>query len=479
MISQKLRMSLGAAALIATFVALAPAASAATKDYHPDAEARTFATTAGGWTGSSEYTNGLCQLQPLVCPGITNSYVSSGGTGGASDGYLRSNFSGLTSVLATSRAIYTSPEFVYDGVSGAQPDRISFTLDRRTDAGALLQLLDDANLSVFLDDSSNGISLPIVSRQEIANVTNFTSLARVNVAPEQLTIGDTYRIRIVTELDVPVGVIPEANFDYDNVLLRAATGGDDSDDDGVPDDEDNCPGVPNPDQTDSDGDGIGDACDDTPGEPDVDGDGVPDSQDNCVTTPNPDQADSDGDGSGDVCDDDNRQGPASCRGDASINQFRGTNNDDRLRGSPGRDAIFGVGGNDSLAGLGGNDCLSGGPGNDKANGGPGNDKVQGESGNDVLRGAGGKDSVRGGPGRDLIRGGSKRDRIFGGAGKDKLMGQAGRDRINSAGDNTRDIVNCGKGKKDRAVVEVIDKVSRNCEKVTFRGKGSKKANKRR
>jgi hypothetical protein len=35
----------------------------------------------------------------------------------------------------------------------------------------------------------------------------------------------------------------------------------DSDGDGVADSEDNCPSVPNPDQTDTDGDGVGDVCD--------------------------------------------------------------------------------------------------------------------------------------------------------------------------------------------------------------------------
>jgi hypothetical protein len=74
----------------------------------------------------------------------------------------------------------------------------------------------------------------------------------------------------------------------------------DSDNDGVPDDTDNCPSVPNPDQTDTDlayVDDGGDACDD-----DDDNDGWSDDDDNCPLIPNPNQEDQDGDGVGDDCD---------------------------------------------------------------------------------------------------------------------------------------------------------------------------------
>ena len=86
----------------------------------------------------------------------------------------------------------------------------------------------------------------------------------------------------------------------------------DTDDDGIPDQIDNCLLVPNPDQANWDTDRLGNACDD-----DDDGDGIKDiddfdhdndtildTVDNCLLVANLSQDDLDDDGIGDLCDDD-------------------------------------------------------------------------------------------------------------------------------------------------------------------------------
>jgi hypothetical protein len=72
---------------------------------------------------------------------------------------------------------------------------------------------------------------------------------------------------------------------YALLVLERSVGGAcvDSDGDGVCDADDNCPAVPNPDQSDKDKDGVGDVCD------------------NCPDVANPGQEDSNGNGIGDAC----------------------------------------------------------------------------------------------------------------------------------------------------------------------------------
>jgi hypothetical protein len=84
--------------------------------------------------------------------------------------------------------------------------------------------------------------------------------------------------KIVQPPRQPVG----AAYAFDDVRITFGPPVD-TDGDGVPDDEDNCPVTPNPSQRDEDGDGLGDDCD------------------NCPRAFNPDQADRDDNLIGDAC----------------------------------------------------------------------------------------------------------------------------------------------------------------------------------
>jgi len=74
----------------------------------------------------------------------------------------------------------------------------------------------------------------------------------------------------------------------------------DRDNDGVSDDDDNCPAVSNSNQANTYGDDRGDACEPEP-IPDRDSDGVPDDDDNCPAVSNSNQANTYGDDRGDAC----------------------------------------------------------------------------------------------------------------------------------------------------------------------------------
>ncbi|WP_435369299.1 thrombospondin type 3 repeat-containing protein [Thalassolituus maritimus] len=139
-------------------------------------------------------------------------------------------------------------------------------------------------------------------------------ILRIYIAGSEVT--EQYRdgYRYIDGSDIPDGIqqvrielqIPSYNYNdpdeqviIDDIEYKTYVGPD-RDDDGIPDDSDNCYSVQNPDQIDSDMDGRGDACDSY--FDDWDEDGIPDVLDNCIWDYNPSQADSDNNGTGDACD---------------------------------------------------------------------------------------------------------------------------------------------------------------------------------
>jgi hypothetical protein len=110
--------------------------------------------------------------------------------------------------------------------------------------------------------------------------------------------GSAYVAGVTFSSDFPTRNAYDSTFNgaYDATVTKLSAA--DTDDDGIPDNVDNCPTIANPTQTDSDGDGFGDVCD------------------NCPAVYNPDQADADLDGVGDACD--NTCGDANADGAVDI-----------------------------------------------------------------------------------------------------------------------------------------------------------------
>lgn len=115
--------------------------------------------------------------------------------------------------------------------------------------------------------------------------------------------------------------------------------------------------------------------------------------------------------------------------------------------------------------------VNAGPGNDKLTAGtrpmifagfegeptavvPSEEDFYGGAGNDVLIG-------RGQP--DYLDGGAGNDKIVGGAGKDDLYGGPGNDLLDARDGHRDGVIDCGPGRKDKALVDPVDPKPKGCE----------------
>jgi len=203
--------------------ALVPATASAVTTLYPANNARTFATDAGGWTQSALNDPGC--VPGLTCPSIANSFQASGGVDG--DGFIRTGLSGLVaSELATSRGIWRSPEFTYGGAGGAVPDLLVFALATRSDVGGLIGVGGSVDYSVELVDVTNAAgSGTLIDPVAVNLVPGWNGVAPVVLAPNDLTLGHVYRLRITTAYETGTTLLPDAKVDYDNVGLAAEGAG--------------------------------------------------------------------------------------------------------------------------------------------------------------------------------------------------------------------------------------------------------------
>ncbi|HOW72592.1 MAG TPA: right-handed parallel beta-helix repeat-containing protein [Phycisphaerae bacterium] len=234
----------------------------------------------------------LGESAPPSAPLILNSILWNGD---ADNGVRNDDGSAITIRYSTVQGGWTGP-----GEHNINADPMFITAGSWNDSGTPNDLSDDAWTPG--DYRLESLSPCVDAGDNTAVAADTTDLDNDGDTGEPIPVdlaGSTRFIDNPFTSDTGNGTAPIVDM---GAYEFQATG--DSDGDGIPDGQDNCPSTSNTDQRDSDQDGKGDVCDPCPDDPynDIDNDDLCANEDNCPSRANPGQEDADGDRVGDVCD---------------------------------------------------------------------------------------------------------------------------------------------------------------------------------
>jgi len=212
------RRWLAAGVCLLAMLTTTASANAANSVYPTDRDAISLRNGPAGWSDDTS-SEGLC-VPVLLCPAITNSIRTHGGPGNA--GYLHTRLGSLTGVGATSIATFTGPAFTYRGVGGQMPDEVSLRLSRRADVAALLDVTGtDATYSVKLLNLSGGPDVELLGDESLDGSRQWSQVPAVRVDPDQMQVGNRYRLEVVSRFESGVQVVTGTFADYAKLRLIA------------------------------------------------------------------------------------------------------------------------------------------------------------------------------------------------------------------------------------------------------------------
>jgi hypothetical protein len=204
----------GAVLALAFTATQAGVASAATTTVVPSAaEARSFATTNGGWVSSVDY-NGLVCIPGVTCPTANPTYRSTGGLDGVADGHVRNTFGTLLGVLSTTSIIWTSPSFV----APSSIDAATLELQIRPQIASLLAI-GTVSVQTRIVDVADPSQTFVVADTPLTAASAGFAPRQLTVDPTKLVAGRTYQIQTSTNQTTNVSAVTSGNVDFDSIAL--------------------------------------------------------------------------------------------------------------------------------------------------------------------------------------------------------------------------------------------------------------------